>query len=95
MGKRHSWLIALVILAFLVAACGPTMATPTPGEDTSSGDSSSSGTASVENTPTVSQEPAPTEPSASGGDLPVDEDDWHVLGSPDALVTIVDYSDYQ
>lgn len=90
MGKKHGWLIALVILALLVAACGPTMSTPTP-----SGDSSSSGTASVEKTPTASQEPAPTEPPTSGGDLPVDENDWHVLGSPDALVTMVDYSDYQ
>lgn len=90
MGKKHSWLIALVILALLVAACGPTMATPTPA-----GDSSSSGTASVEKTPTEAQESTPTELPASSGELPVDEDDWHVLGSPDALVTIVDYSDYQ
>ena len=94
MGKKHGWLIALVILALLVAACGPTMATPTPDEQTPSGNPSSV-TASVQKTPTASQEPAPTEPPLSGDDLPVDEDDWHVLGSPDALVTIVDYSDYQ
>jgi len=90
MGKKHGWLIALVILALLVAACGPTMTTPTPGEETPSGDSSSSGTASAEKTPTASQESTPTEPPVSGGELPVDEDDWHVLGAPDALVTIVD-----
>lgn len=95
MRKRYSWLIALVILALLVAACGPTMATPTPGEGTSPEDSSPSVTASVEETPTAAQESTATEPPASGGDLPVDEDDWHVLGSPDALVTIVDYSDFQ
>jgi hypothetical protein len=94
MGKKHSWLITLVILALLVAACGPTMATPTPGEETPSGDSSS-GTASLEETPTAAQEPTPTKPPAAGGELPVDENDWHVLGSPDALVTIVEYSDYQ
>jgi len=51
--------------------------------------------ASVQKTPTAAQEATPTERAASGGELPVDEDDWHVLGSPDALVTIVDYSDYQ
>jgi protein-disulfide isomerase len=94
MGKKYSWLIAFVILALLVAACGPTMATPTPGEETPSGNTSS-GTASVEKTPAASQEPAPTEAPTSGGDLPVDENDWHVLGSPDAPVTMVDYSDYQ
>jgi protein-disulfide isomerase len=89
MGKRHGWLIALVLMAFLVAACGPTMATPTPGGETPSG------MASVQKTPTAAQEATPTERAASGGELQVDEDDWHVLGSPDALVTIVDYSDYQ
>jgi protein-disulfide isomerase len=94
MGKRHGWLIALVLMALLVAACGPTMATPTPGGETPSGDTSS-GMASVQKTPTAAQEATPTERPSSGGELQVDEDDWHVLGSPDALVTIVDYSDYQ
>jgi hypothetical protein len=27
--------------------------------------------------------------------LPVDADDWHVLGSPDAAVTMIEYSDFQ
>jgi hypothetical protein len=38
---------------------------------------------------------APTQEPLSSVDLPVDEDDWHVLGSPDALVTIVEYSEFQ
>ena len=34
-------------------------------------------------------DPAPT------AEVTVDEDDWHVLGSADAAVTIVEYSDFQ
>jgi protein-disulfide isomerase len=39
-------------------------------------------------------ETSESQPAASA-ELPVDADDWHVLGSPDAPVTIVDYSDFQ
>jgi len=95
MVKRSSWLIALLVVAMLVAACGPGMATPTPStESTDVGPSATvadaSPSATVEgasNTP-ESQAPATTE-------LTVDPDDWHVLGSPDASVTIVEYSDFQ
>ena len=95
MVKRSSWLLALLVVALLVAACGPEMATPTPGtESTDVGPSATvadaSPSATVEeasNTP-ESQDPASAE-------LPVDSDDWHVLGSPDASVTIFEYSDFQ
>jgi protein-disulfide isomerase len=40
------------------------------------------------------------ESGSTGEDVPVadlmaDADDWHVLGSPDAPVTIVEYADFQ
>ena len=51
--------------------------------------------APVGGTPTKTEEKAPTQEPTSAGEMPVDEDDWHVLGSPDAPVTIVEYSDFQ
>jgi protein-disulfide isomerase len=93
--RRSSWLVALLLVALLVAACGPEMATPTPSTESTNVEPSAtvadaSPSAAVEeasNTP-ESQKP----PSA---ELPVDSDDWHVLGSPDAPVTVVEYSDFQ
>jgi hypothetical protein len=88
MSRRLGLLIVFMTVALLVAACGPEMATPTPSE--------------------VLDEPssAPTEASAAEADTPevlpqpspeslVDADDWHVLGSPDASVTVIEYSDFQ
>lgn len=72
--KRQSWLLGLLVVAMLLAACGPEMATPTPKPD---GGSESQATAR----PTV--------------ELQVDADDWHLLGEPDAPVTMVEYSDFQ
>jgi protein-disulfide isomerase len=95
MGKRFGWLVVLLVVALLVAACGPEMATPTPG--TESADTSPSATvadASPSATVEKAGETSESQPAASA-ELPVDEDDWHVLGSPDAPVTIVDYSDFQ
>jgi protein-disulfide isomerase len=76
MKRKHSWLLGLLVVALLVAACGPDMATPTPAAKPDEGDGS--------------QATAPAR-----GELPVDADDWHVLGSPDAQVTIIEYSDFQ
>jgi hypothetical protein len=47
--------------------------------------------------PTVaeSEEEEPAAEADAPQDLPVNEDDWHVLGSADAEVTIVEYSDFQ
>lgn len=86
MGKRHGWLIGLVVVALLVAACGPEMATPTPDSgpaEVATGTSPAAGAETSESPPTEASE------------LPVNADDWRVLGSPDASVVIVEYSDFQ
>ena len=92
MNQKHGWLIALVAVALLVAACGQAMPAPPPVEETAVEDSATAAPA-VEASTGVEEEPA--EEPVSAGELPVDEDDWHVLGSPDAPVTIVEYSDFQ
>ncbi|MGD9148132.1 MAG: hypothetical protein PVI80_21385 [Anaerolineae bacterium] len=95
MGNRFGWLVVLLVAALLVAACGPEMATPTPG--TESADTSPSATAADTGPSATVEEAGETSESqpAASAELPVDADDWHVLGSPDAPVTIVDYSDFQ
>ncbi|MGD9317694.1 MAG: hypothetical protein PVG56_12730, partial [Anaerolineae bacterium] len=87
--------VVLLVAALLVAACGPEMATPTPG--TESADTSPSATAADTGPSATVEEAGETSESqpAASAELPVDADDWHVLGSPDAPVTIVDYSDFQ
>jgi protein-disulfide isomerase len=90
--------IVLVIATMLVAACGPEMATPTPADEVAAKPSSpteeATGEAPAGETPAASPTAAGEEPERAG-ELPVDADDWHVLGSPDAPVTIVEYSDFQ
>ena len=93
------WLLVLG-LALLVAACGPEMSTPTPSDSVAEA-SSTAAMAPVKKTATPAQEGgtvqenAPTEEPAPPADLPVDADDWHVLGSSDAPITIIEYSDFQ
>jgi protein-disulfide isomerase len=93
MTQKHGWLVVLVLVALLVAACGPQMATPTPSEEVAASDSPTD--APVGKTPTATEEQEPTQEPQAPADLPVNPDDWHVLGSPDAPVTIIEYSDFQ
>ena len=86
MTRKTSWLLVLLLVSMLVAACGPEMATPTPAA-TPDGSGESQATTPAE------ESPEPTPPAVV--DLPVDADDWHVLGSPDAAVTMIEYSDFQ
>lgn len=103
MKLKHSRLIVLVVAALLIAACGPEMATPTPGGKVASTPTSGEKTASppsstpaaVGKTPAAGQGAAPTVEPLSMSDLPVDATNWHALGSPDAPVTIIEYSDFQ
>jgi protein-disulfide isomerase len=93
MSKRHGWFIVLLIATMLVAACGPEMATPTPADEVVA-ESSSPTAAAVGETPESKPTSAGEEPEPAG-EWPVDPDNWHVLGSPDAPVTIIEYSDFQ
>jgi hypothetical protein len=81
MSKRYRWPVVLVVLALLVTACGPVTSTPAETED-----------AVVGGSPT---EAAPTSETVGSGGSPVDSNDWRVLGSEKAAVTIVEYSDFQ
>ena len=85
MTRKLHWLLALLVVTMLVAACGPDLVTPTPG-------------AEPEEVDTQPTSPAGESPEAAGPDaseFAVDEDDWRALGSADAPVTIIEYSDFQ
>jgi len=77
-------LLGLLVVTMLLTACGPELVTPTPKPD---GGSESQATKPVEGGEEA------TAPVVA--DLPVDPDDWHALGSPDAPVTMIEYSDFQ
>jgi len=93
MRKRDGWLIAVVLVALLLAACGPQMATPTPEAAKPSATSEGAQAAPTENAVAAGETPQTQSPS-TGGAL-VNPDDWHVLGEADAAVTIIEYSDFQ
>ena len=83
MNLRYGWLMTLALAALLVAACGPMAITPTPQDG------------AAQDVATAAPEEPAAEEATTVAELPVDGDDWHVLGSPDAEVTIVEYSDFQ
>jgi len=88
MRLKRTWLAALVALALVVAACGPDMSTPTPsGQATASTQAPTQAATPPGKTPAVTQPPA-TSPA-------VDPNDWRTLGSADAKVTLIEYSDFQ
>ena len=86
MTRKLNWLLALLVVAMLVAACGPDMATPTPGSNPGE---------EADTQPTESADEGPEATAPRATDLPVDDDDWRVLGSADAPVTMVEYADFQ
>jgi PBP1b-binding outer membrane lipoprotein LpoB len=88
MTKRHSWFLVVAIVALLVGACAPQeLATPaTVDEETPQATTAPTGGTSSPTTP-------PESPSSD--EYPVAEDDWHVLGAPDAPVTMFEFSDFQ
>jgi hypothetical protein len=88
MKQKHSWFIALVVAVLLVAACGPSMTTPTP----SGGDTS---VAAATKAPTTAAPTQEAKATAKSEPPPVDPNDWHILGSPDAPVTMIEYTDFQ
>lgn len=85
MSLKRTWLAALVVLALLVAACGPDMSTPVPGGQTPAQAA----------TPVATQAVQATDTPKASGELPVDPNDWRALGSADATVTLIEYSDFQ
>ena len=85
MTRKHSWLLVLLVVTMLLAACGPDMSTPTPAAKPEEADTQ----------PTAPPEEGVEETAPPAAELPVDDDDWRVLGSADAPVTMIEYSDFQ
>ena len=79
MTRRHSWLLLLLVATMLLSACGPELVTPTARPEEA--------TAPVEG--------GEESTALTMIDMPVDPNDWHALGAPDAPVTMIEYSDFQ
>ncbi len=94
MKRKQGWFVALVLVALVLASCGPS--TPTAKPPTS-----------VAKTPTTPQvqptqgqataqpTPQPTPIPVDWNSLTVDSSDWHVYGNANAPVTLVEYFDFQ
>ncbi len=92
--KKYA-LIGIIVLAVLLAACGPTATTPATSKPAGTTEKPAATVTSVEET-------APTtKPQATAPDRPTEvpppeqSENWNVQGSPDAPVTIIEYSDFQ
>jgi protein-disulfide isomerase len=99
MSRKHGSFVVLVVVALLAVACGPEMPTTVPTEGAAAVESPTVGktpttvakaatTAAPTEAPTQEEPAAPTRQSAPSGDV-------HSLGSPDAPVTMIEYSDFQ
>jgi hypothetical protein len=87
MKERRGWILVVAIVVLLVGACAPQDLTTPAVEDRE--------TPQAATAPTGETSSAASSDSPSSAEYPVDEDDWHVLGAPDAPVTMVDFSDFQ
>jgi hypothetical protein len=97
MKRKQIWLMPLVVVALLVVACGPEMATPTPGGAGASPEVTNTSLPPTEAIAGATSETQTSVPSTAvaGAPVPVDPNDWRSHGWPDAPVTIVEYSDFQ
>ena len=101
MRRMTGWLALAAVLILLLAACGPEMDTSTPSEEVA--EAPATATAAQEDEPVGESANEPTdEPTDVSPDEAAEpaapstgSDDWHSLGSPDAPVTIIEYSDFQ
>ena len=89
MSRKHGWLIVLVVLSLLAVACGPEMPTSVPTEGAAAVESPTA--AAAAKTPTTAQKEEPATPVGQS----VASGDAHILGSADATVTMIEYSDFQ
>lgn len=101
MKRKNKWPIVvavLAVIALLAAACGPELPTSTPGAalgDATAGAPTAAPTVAATTPATKPSTTVPTPTPAGTGTLPVDQNDWHVLGSADAPVTMIEYSEFQ
>jgi protein-disulfide isomerase len=93
MRLKQGWLIVLVVAVLLVASCGGSLEGATTAPEATQAQATAAGSSDGQSAAAPEEEPAKT--STVSAVLPVDSDDWHILGSPDAPVTIVEYSDFQ
>ena len=80
----------IAVLA-IVAACGGSSAP----EPTAAPTQPPAATSVPDEPPEPTSAPSEPDPTAAPETPDISGRDWNVLGSPDALVTVIDYSDFQ